>query len=90
MAIVIGAGMRIGAGMAISAGTPMRSEPIVPPITDFTFEGDLQTLTGSIVDLMTLTGAAVDLMISGIQGDLISQTGIEDLASGTGVEDLAI
>jgi hypothetical protein len=57
MAIIIGAGIRIGAGMAISSGDPIRSEPITPPpIEEFDFEGDLQSLSGSTVDLMLLSG----------------------------------
>jgi hypothetical protein len=56
MAIVIGAGIRIGAGMAISSGTPMRSEPVTPPVVT-SLEGDYQTLTGTAIDLMSLSGS---------------------------------
>lgn len=89
MAIIIGAGMRVGAGMAISSGNPIRSEPITPPpAEEFDFQGDLQSLSGSVIDLMTLTG--VEDLNSSLEGDLYSQTGTEDLVSGSGTVDLML
>ena len=68
-----------------------RTTLLARTLDSFTFEGDLQSLSGAAVDLQTATGDAVDLSegeVFSLAGDLQSLTGTIDLQTDTGSEDL--